>query len=104
MTKTKKELENQVLRLLNLPPDVTIESSSVSVGSEIITISLPHPDRRICPHCGGSGCILKGSVRWQEFRHFPINNRSIVLRLFKRRKRQIYDLLELPEVTIYTIL
>ncbi|MBQ8956100.1 MAG: transposase [Lachnospiraceae bacterium] len=85
MSKTKKEFENQILRLLDLPPDVEVESSEIKADSEVITLRLPQPGEMICPNCGESGCISRGSGRWQELQHFPVNNRSIILRIFKKR-------------------
>ena len=85
MATTRKNLEAQVLRMLNLPPDVTIDSSEAKLDSDLITLKLPDPQDHICSDCGAAGCIVKGSGRWQELRHFPVNKRGIVLRIFKRR-------------------
>lgn len=81
----KKQLENHMLRLLDLEPGITIDKSELTPSGEIIHISLPVPDERTCTCCGSSQCIIKGSGSYQNFLHFPINNRRINLRIFKRR-------------------
>ncbi len=85
MAATKKELEAQVLRMLSLPPDVSVEKSSIHYDHDVITLRLPVPERRICVLCGSDGCIVRGSGSWQELRHFPSGQRGTVLRIFKRR-------------------
>lgn len=85
MSKTKKELENQVLRLLNLPPDVEVVKSEIKADADVITLRIATTHDRVCSNCGASGCIIRGSGRWQELQHFPIDNRRVILRMFKRR-------------------
>ena len=51
MASSQKDLGAQLLRLLALPGDVTIT--------------------------GSNNCIIRGSGRWQEYKHFPVNNRTI---------------------------
>lgn len=81
----KKQLENQLLRLLDLDPDITIDRSELTPSGEIIHVALPLPAVRTCINCGSNDCIIKGSGDHQNFQHFPINNRSIKLRIYKRR-------------------
>ncbi len=84
MASRKKDLGAQLLRLLSLLGDVSITSSNFTNNSEVITLHLPSSERR-CPICGSNNCIIRGSGRWQEYKHFPVNNRSIHLRIFKPR-------------------
>ena len=84
MTSSKKNLEAQLLRLLKLPADVSILNSKFTDDSEILTLQLP-ATKRMCPLCGSNDCIVRGSGKWQELKTFPVDNRRVILRIFKRR-------------------
>lgn len=81
----KKQLEDLTSRILNLNPEIRIEKSEISTSGELISLSIPVPVERTCVCCGSNDCIIRGSGTYQSFQHFPVNNRRIYLRIFKRR-------------------
>jgi transposase len=71
--------------LANLPQEVTIDKITAYSDYDHLSILVPNPKERLCPHCGSVDCIIKDSGTRQTVRHIAINNRGTVLTFHKRR-------------------
>ena len=71
--------------LAKLPQETTIKNIEVRRGYDLITLDIPLPKQRLCPHCGSNDCIIKDSGTYQTVRHIPYNHRGSVITFHKRR-------------------
>ena len=52
-----------------LPQEATIRQVQTFRDYNLITLDLPDPRQRLCPHCGSIDCVIKDSSSWQPVRH-----------------------------------
>ena len=71
--------------LTKLPQEATIKKVETFRYYDLITLDLPVPKQRLCPHCGSSDCIIKDSGAWQTVRHIPYGHRGSAITFHKRR-------------------
>ena len=71
--------------LTKLPQEATIKKVETFRYFDLITLDLPVPKQRLCPHCGSSDCIIKDSGAWQTVRHIPYGHRGSAITFHKRR-------------------
>lgn len=57
--------------LAKLPQEATIRHVQTFRDYDLITLDLPAPRQRLCPHCGSTDCFIKDSGSWQTVRHIP---------------------------------
>lgn len=58
--------------LAKLPQEASIRQVQAFRDYDLITLDLPAPRQRLCPHCGSIDCVIKDSGSWQTVRHiFP---------------------------------
>lgn len=71
--------------LTKLPQEATIKKVETFRYFDLITLDLPVPKQRLCPHCGSSDCIIKDSGARQTVRHIPYGHRGSAITFHKRR-------------------
>ena len=71
--------------LTKLPQEATIKKVETFRYYDLITLDLPVPKQRLCPHCGSSDCIIKDYGAWQTVRHIPYGHRGSAITFHKRR-------------------
>ena len=71
--------------LAKLPQEATIKNLQAFRDYDLITLDVPAPRQRLCPHCGSTDCIIKDSGVWQTVRHIPSNHRGMAVTFHKRR-------------------
>ena len=71
--------------LAKLPQEATIKSIQAFRDYDLITLDIPAPRQRLCPHCGSTDCVIKDSGVWQTVRHIPSNHRGTAVTFHKRR-------------------
>lgn len=71
--------------LTKLPQEATIKKVETFRYYDLITLDLPVPKQRLCPHCGSSDCIIKDSGACQTVRHIPYGHRGSAITFHKRR-------------------
>ena len=71
--------------LAKLPQKATIKSIQVLKDYDLISLDIPIPRQRLCPHCGSNDCIIKVSGTIQTVRHIPCNHRGTAVSFHKRR-------------------
>ena len=62
--------------LAKLPQEATIKSIQAFRDYDLITLDIPAPRQRLCPHCGSTDCVIKDSSVWQTVRHISSNHRG----------------------------
>lgn len=71
--------------LAKLPQEATIKNVQAFRDYDLITLDVPAPRQRLCPHCGSTDCVIKDSGTWQTVRHIPSNHRGTAVTFHKRR-------------------
>ena len=71
--------------LAQLPQEAVIKHVQAFRDYDLITLDLPAPRQRLCPHCGSIDCIIKDSGSWQTVRHIPSHHRGTAVSFHKRR-------------------
>lgn len=71
--------------LTGLPQEASIKKVDTFRDYDLITLDLPVPKQRLCPHCGSLDCVIKDAGVWQTVRHIPYNHRGSALSFHKRR-------------------
>ena len=71
--------------LAKLPQEATIKSIQAFRDYDLITLDVPAPRQRLCPHCGSTDCVIKDSGVWQTVCHIPSNHRGTAVTFRKRR-------------------
>ena len=71
--------------LAKLPQEATIKNIQAFQDYDLITLDVPAPRQRLCPHCGSTDCVIKDSGVWQTVRHIPSNHRGTAVTFHKRR-------------------
>lgn len=71
--------------LAKLPQEASIRQVQAFQDYDLITLDLPAPRQRLCPHCGSIDCVIKDSGSWQTVRHIPSHHRGHD-RLFLRKE------------------
>ena len=71
--------------LTKLPQETTIRKLKTFPNYDLITLDVPVPKQRLCPHCGSNDCIIKDSGTYQTVRHIPYNHRGSAVTFHKRR-------------------
>ena len=62
--------------LAKLPQEASIRQVQAFRDYGLITLDLPAPRQRLCPHCGSTDCVIKDSGSWQTVRHIPSHHRG----------------------------
>ncbi len=70
--------------LAKLPQEATIKNVQSFRDYDLITLDVPAPRQRLCPHCGSTDCVIK-DAGGQTVRHIPYNHRGSALSFHKRR-------------------
>ena len=83
--KKKFSAAEELVQLLQLPPDIIVDHTDHRLHEDIFYITMPVPDERTCPLCGSHDCIVRGSSLTQSIRHIPVSGRKISLSITKRR-------------------
>ena len=83
--KKKLNAAEELIQLLQLPPDVTVDHVDHELEEDIFFLNLPVPLERTCPFCSSNDCIIRGSALTQSIRHIPVSGRKITLSITKRR-------------------
>ena len=72
--------------LAKLPQEAAIKNVQAFRDYDLITLNIPAPRQRLCPHCGSTDCVIKDSGIWQTvhlfFVLFYISNRYYVTWFF----------------------
>ena len=71
--------------LTKLPQETTIKKVETFRNYDLITLDVPVPKQRLCPHYGSNDCIIKDSGTYQTVRHIPYNHRGSAVTFHKRR-------------------
>ena len=71
--------------LAKLPQEATMKNVQAFRDYDLITLDVPAPRQRLCPHCGSTDCVIKDSGTWQTVRHIPSNPRGTAVAFHKRR-------------------
>ena len=71
--------------LAKLPQEATIRHVQPFRDYDLITLDLPAPRQRLCPHCGSIDCVIKDSGSWQTVRHISSHHRGTAVSFHKRR-------------------
>lgn len=71
--------------LAKLPQEATIRHVQPFRDYDLITLDLPAPRQRLCPHCGSIDCVIKDSGSWQTVYHIPSHHRGTAVSFHKRR-------------------
>ena len=71
--------------LTKLPQETRIRKVETFRDYDLITLDVPSPKQRLCPHCGSGDCIIKDSGTYQTVRHIPYNHRGSAVTFHKRR-------------------
>ena len=71
--------------LTKLPQETRIRKVETFRDYDLITLDVPSPKQRFCPHCGSDDCIIKDSGTYQTVRHIPYNHRGSAVTFHKRR-------------------
>ena len=71
--------------LAKLPQEAVIKHVQAFRDYDLITLDLPAPRQRLCPHCGSIDCVIKDSGSWQTVRHIPSHHRGTAVSFHKRR-------------------
>lgn len=71
--------------LAKLPQEAIIRQVQTFRDYDLITLDLPAPRQRLCPHCAAIDCVIKDSGSWQTVRHIPSHHRGTAVSFHKRR-------------------
>ena len=71
--------------LAKLPQEASIRQVQAFRDYELITLDLPAPRQRLCPHCRSINCVIKDSGSWQTVRHISSHHRGTAISFHKRR-------------------
>ena len=71
--------------LTKLPQETRIRKVETFRDYDLITLDVPSPKHRLCPHCGSGDYIIKDSGTYQTVRHIPYNHRGSAVTFHKRR-------------------
>ncbi|MBQ9610230.1 MAG: transposase family protein [Lachnospiraceae bacterium] len=85
LRKKKLNAAEELVHLLQLPPDVIVDHVEHALDEDTFFLNLPLQDKRICPFCKSNDCIVRGSALTQTIRHIPVSGRKISLVFSKRR-------------------
>ena len=89
--KKKLNAAEELVHLLQLPPDVTVDHVVHHNEEDNFFLILPVPDANcriqalLFTPCGSHDCIIRGSSLTQSIRHIPVSGRKIYLSITKRR-------------------
>lgn len=77
--------------LTKLPQETRIREVETFRDYDLITLDVPSPKQRFCPHCDSGDCIIKDSGTYQTVRHIPYNHRGSAVTFHKRRPSTRFD-------------